>query len=154
MNSILLYIFTVLLPVYQVDTTTTTRTYKFEHASETNKLLTDHIQLVFKNESVIKGTYYGNDFGHQFVADIKFDKERKNSNSLFTLINYRFCRENSDPFEKDKFYKIEKVPFELEHEEAITFRGAISNTKLDLRRTLLCYDSRSDQMQFTLEKEE
>ena len=153
MNSILLYIFTILLPVYQVDTTIVTRTYKFEHASETNKLLTDHIQLVFKNELVIKGTYYGNDFGHHYVADIKFDKERQNNNTLFTLINYRFCRENSDPFKETKFYNIEKVPFEFEHENGIKFRGTIFNTKLDLRRTLLCYDSRSDQMQFTLESE-
>ncbi len=155
MNTILLYILTQLLPSHQSDTgNITTRIYKCEKISNTNEVLADHIQLVFKDNSVIKGIYYGNDFGCHFVADIKFDKENQKNINLFSLVNYRFCKENSDPFLQNKFYNIEKVPFELEHENGIAFQGTISDTKLDLKRTLLWYDSRFDQMYFTLEKED
>lgn len=150
MKITLLYLYLALFSVYQTNTSTITRTYKFEHISDKNELLTDYIQLVFQDDSIIKGVYYGNENDYHFVSDIKF--KDTSGNISFSLTNYRFCNENADPFHKIEYCEMKSLPFDLEHGN--NFRGTVTSKQLHLERTLWHYDSKFDSMLFTLEKEE
>lgn len=149
MKIALLYLYIALFSVYQTDTTT--KTYKFERISDRGGLLTDYIQLVFQDGLIVKGVYYGNENDYHFVSDIKF-KINTADNISFLLTNYRFCNENADPFHKIEYHEMKNLPLDLEN--GINFSGIITSKQLSLERTLWHYDSRFDNMLFTLEKEE
>lgn len=157
MNTILFYLLTALLPFKQTKANTVIRTYKFEHTTTRNELLTDYIQLVFKDTIIVKGIYYGNDYNYRhnsnyhFVADIKFNDVDCNGLHYLSLYNYQFSKEKTTPFKKAKYYELKEIPDETKH--GINFFGTITKTKLDLRRTLFWHDSRVDIMPFELVNE-
>ena len=153
MNTFLLYIASVIFSINQTNITTldTTRIYKFEYTSSTSEKLTDYIQLVFQKDSVVKGKYYGNEDDFHFSADIKFDKYIQNDNFSFSLVNYRFCDKDSNPFQEVNYFELKELPFNLK--EGANFSGIISEKQLVLQRTFWFYDSRFDKMTFVLVKE-
>lgn len=150
MNTVLLYSISVLFSISQTDVSLTTRTYKFEHSSENSETLTDYIQLTFKGDSVIKGTYYGNEDDYHFISDIKFNTNNSNEDARFSLTEYRYCSGYCTPFRKAKCLEMKNGSLKGE----IQFWGAISPKQLELNRTFYYYDSRFDEMLFTLVKEE
>jgi len=150
MNNYLLCVFTVFIYFNRPTTLVATKTYKFERSSDKNVKLTDYIQLVSQNDSIVEGKYYGNENGFHFVADIKFDKNVTNNAFSFSLINYKFCREESNPFYQINYYEIDSLPFNLK--ERVNFYGIMSGKQLVLRRTFWYYDSRFDKMIFNLVK--
>jgi hypothetical protein len=155
MNTIFLYLFSLLLPLYQTTPLATTRTYKYEYTFNNNEKQTDYIQLVFQDDSIIKGLYYSNEYDYRnknnihCVADIKFEKSEHLN---FSLTNYMFCNENSNPFDKIKYTKKENLQFNLK--DGVNFDGIISGKQLILRRVFYYYDSRFDEMTFNLVEEE
>lgn len=158
MNTLLLYILTVLLPFKQTDARTVTKTYKFERTYN-NELLTDYIQLVFKGTTIIKGMYYWNDNriekdDYHFVANMLFEENSKDGFISFYLVDPKFCRENSSPFVKNKFHKLDKSSSIFCEEHAIHILGTVENTELNLHSAFSWYDSRTDHMPFVLIKEE
>ncbi|MEL1244787.1 hypothetical protein AAEO56_10985 [Flavobacterium sp. DGU11] len=156
MKRIACFIF-ILVFICQAEAQTTTRTYKFIHLTDKNNMLADYIQLVFDNDSIVKGTYYGNEDGFHYKGDIEFRNIKSEwYNISFSVLGCTFSKEMASPFEKVEysyFFEMEKnIPLELRYD--IDFLGNISSEKLDLQRTLVLYMSRSDKMIFTLEKTE
>ncbi|WP_417369478.1 hypothetical protein [Flavobacterium beibuense] len=152
MKTILPYLILMIMTIGQTDTSTTIRTYSFQNHSQLNTETIDYIQLVFKKGAVIKGKYYGNDDNIHFVADIKLKNTSQKDELSFTLHNYKFCDELSSPFKKIKCSKIEKSP--IDEINKPRFWGDITQNQLKLKRVFHYYQSRFDNMNFTLVKGE
>ncbi|WP_417358678.1 hypothetical protein [Flavobacterium sp.] len=152
MRTILPYLVLMIMAIGQTDTSTTTRTYSFQNHSGLNTETIDYIQLVFKKGAAIKGKYYGNDDNIHFVADIKFKNSSQEEELSFTLYNYKFCNEKSSPFKKIECSKIENSP--IDEINKPRFWGDITKDQLKLKRVFHYYQSRFDNMNFTLIKEE
>lgn len=149
----IIFIFMVSRPA---EAQSVTRTYVFRHLSDKNAMLADYIQLVFENDSVISGTYFGNEDDAHYKAEIKFEEPiEQNNTRYFSVSNFAFSKKMATPFEDIKYLPATEskgIPIHLEY--PINFFGTISNEKLDLHRTLTSYHSRADEMPFVLEKTE
>ncbi len=152
MKAIFIYFISIFCINCHDETTVTVRTYKYEYTSTNNEKLFDYIQFTYKNNSIVKGEYYGNENDIHFVADIKFKKNIQNDLLSFSLDNYRFCDESSNPFQKTKCFKMKSPPFEVK--DGPGFLGNISGEQLILKRVFWYYDSKFDKMTFTLVKED
>ena len=130
----------------------TVKTYKFEYASNESKNPADYIELVFEKDSIVKGTYYGNEDNIHYVTDLKFDKYNQKDTLSFTLINYKYSYDESTPFHKVNYNNTEKLRYEIDN--GVNFSGIISEKKLSLDRVFWYYHSRFDRMTFNIVKAE
>ncbi|MUV03074.1 hypothetical protein GN157_05065 [Flavobacterium rakeshii] len=146
---LLLYFLLSLMCTGQASNTHTKRIYKFEHASNGNKGQVDYIQLVFEKDSIKGGKYYGNENNIHFVADIEFNEDIQCDYLVFTLNNYVFCDNDSNPYQRVACLQKDNPEFDVLLDMP-RFRGDISSGQLILNRIFDYYSGRFDDMTFTL----
>ncbi|MFL9838471.1 hypothetical protein ABS768_13230 [Flavobacterium sp. ST-75] len=126
------------------------KNYLYNHKEANGEVFKDYITLIFNNNSIVKGVYYGNQPEISFVADIDFE-ENKSTELSFNLTNYEFSRQIVSPYIKAQYFEPKKLAFALN--EGYYF-GYVVDNELQLQFTWVSADSATKDMVFKLVKKE